>query len=400
MYETQTQEVILERMLDRVGDEFDKRQSSLIWDTHSSTAIELQNLYIELDTMITNSYGDTAAREYLTLLAKDRGITVEPATNAILKGVFVPASIDVTGERFNIDKMNYVVTEKIADGEYQVKCETSGEIGNRYLGNMIPMNYIDGLESATLTEVLIPGEDEEDTETLRKRYLNSFNDIAFGGNRTDYISKVKAINGVGDVKVTRAWNSDLRPADMIPSTKVKSWYESIITGLDEDVSAWLQTIYMAAVEKKLTVGGTVLVTLVNSSDFGECGATIVNSVQTALDPEENAGEGYGVAPIGHVVNVQSALPVKISITTTLMYESGYSWENSKSSVEAAVAAYLQELRKEWADHNNLIVRIARIESEILNVKGIADIAGTTLNGETGNLTLGEYEIPILGEVTA
>ena len=109
--------------------------------------------------MITNSYGDTAAREFLILLAKDRGITAEPATNAILKGVFVPASIDVTGERFNIDKMNYVVTEKIADGEYQVKCETSGEAGNQYLGNMIPMNYIDGLESATLTEVLIPGED-------------------------------------------------------------------------------------------------------------------------------------------------------------------------------------------------------------------------------------------------
>lgn len=73
MYEEQTYEVILERMLNRVSDKLDKRPSSPIYDTHSSTAIELQILYIELETLIKNSYGDTAAREFLILLAKDRG---------------------------------------------------------------------------------------------------------------------------------------------------------------------------------------------------------------------------------------------------------------------------------------------------------------------------------------
>ena len=42
MYENETYDVILQRMLDRVSDKLDKRESSLIWDTHSSTAIELQ----------------------------------------------------------------------------------------------------------------------------------------------------------------------------------------------------------------------------------------------------------------------------------------------------------------------------------------------------------------------
>ena len=83
----------------------------------------------------------------------------------------------------------------------------------------------------------------------------------------------------------------------------------------------------------------------------------------------------------------------------MTYEEGYNWGNLKSSVEAAVTAYLLELRKEWANRNNLIVRISRIDSEILNIKGVADIEGTTLNGETSNLTLREYEIPILGGVT-
>ena len=120
MYQDQTYDVILNRMLDRVPNSIDKRESSLIWDTHSATAIELQILYIELETLIANSYGDTAGREFLILLCKDRGIEPESATNAILLGEFTPKTIDVLGKRFNIGDMNYIVTEKIADGQYQV----------------------------------------------------------------------------------------------------------------------------------------------------------------------------------------------------------------------------------------------------------------------------------------
>lgn len=401
MYESQTQEAILERMLGRVSNQMDKRQSSLIWDTHSSTAIELQNLYIELDTMISNSYGDTAAREFLIRLAKDRGITAEPATKAVLKGLFEPANIDMTGQRFNIDRLNYVVGEKIADGEYQVQCETAGIIGNQYLGRMIPIDYINGLQSAELVQVLIPGEDEENTEALRQRYLDSFSSAAFGGNRTDYLAKIKAINGVGDVKIERVWNGGLKPADMIPSADVTSWYNTTMSGTISTAAAnWLRTVYTAAHDKKLTVGGTVLVCIVDSDDFGPCSDTLVNTVQTAIDPTQNAGEGEGLAPIGHVVNVRSASAVQVNIKTQLTFEQGYSWANLQKSIEAAAAAYLLELRKEWASRGSLVVRVSRIESEILTVRGVADITGTKLNGIADNLQLGAYDVPSLGEVSA
>ena len=38
MYEGETHEVILDRMLKRVSDKFDKREGSILWDTHSPTA--------------------------------------------------------------------------------------------------------------------------------------------------------------------------------------------------------------------------------------------------------------------------------------------------------------------------------------------------------------------------
>lgn len=399
MYENETYEVILERMLDRVSDQLDKRPSSLIYDTHSSTAIELQILYIELEYLIKNSYGDTAAREFLVMLCKDRGITPKSATNAVLKGEFTPTDIDVTGQRFNIGSLNYVVTEQIAPGQYQVMCETAGVIGNQYLGQMIPMEYIDGLETATLTEVLVPGEDEEETEALRQRYFDSFNEQAFGGNRAAYLEAVRKIDGVGDVKVTRVWNGDIRPAEMIPGIKVQTWYNSIKDTLDTEVKAWLETVYEAAKEKKLTVGGTVLVTVVNSLDYGEASSVLLESIQTELDPVQNAGEGYGLAPIGHVVSVKSAETVAVYVTTTVTFEEGSNWTNTKTAIEEVIKAYLLELRQEWAESSYLIVRVSQLETRILGVKGVIDITDTKINGSAENLSLGEYQVPTFGGVS-
>lgn len=400
MYENETYEVILERMLNRVSDKLDKRPSSLIWDTHSATAIEFQILYIELEYLIKNSYGDTAAREFLILLAKDRGLSPDSATKAILKGEFTPTNIDVTGKRFNIGDMNYVVLEQITPGQYKVQCEKEGTVGNQYLGDMIPMEYIDGLQTAQLTEILIPGEDDEDTEVFRQRYFDSFNEQSFGGNRADYLAKVRSIDGVGDAKIERVWNGDIRPADMIPNATVQTWYEANIDTLPDAVKSWLQTVYDAAKNKKLTVGGTVYVSINDSDDYGEASQTLVNNVQQILDPEENAGEGYGLAPIGHVVNVESAKPVQTFVRTTVTFEEGYNWSNSKTAIQDAVNAYLLELRQEWANSTSIIVRVSQIETRILGVKGVVDIANTTINEKASNLILTQYEIPVLGGVSA
>lgn len=398
MYEDTTYEVILDRMLARVPDRFDKREGSVIWDTHSPTAIELQILYIELDTILREAYGDTASREFLILRCRERGIYPYEATKAVLKGVFVPPGIDVTGQRFNIGDMNYIVTEKLGDGEYKVECETAGKVGNQFFGSMIPMEYIKGLQTAELTEILIPGEDEEGTEDLRKRYFASFDENAFGGNRADYLKKTNAIPGVGSTKVTRVWNSDVVPADMVPKESVIAWYDQIKDTVNGEVKHWLDSVYQAAREKKLTIGGTVLLTIINS-EFAPASEELVQTVQTAIDPEGNAGEGYGLAPIGHVVTVESAKVREIVIKTTLTFEPGYGWENLQEPLENAVSEYFLELRKKWADSSYLIVRVSQIDTRLLNVPGVIDVQDTLINGSGDNLSLGSYEIPVVGGVS-
>ncbi len=398
MYENTTYETIRDRMLARVPDRFDKREGSVIWDTHSPAAIELQILYLELDNILKEAYGDSASREYLILRCRERGIAPRQATHAVLKGVFVPADIEVSGQRFNIGDRNYVVTERIADGEYRVRCESPGRVGNQYLGNMIPVEYIQGLQTAELTELLIPGEDEEETEELRSRYFDSFDDHAFGGNRTDYLEKTNAIPGVGRTKVTRVWNADISPAEMIPKESVERWYDSTKETLSGEVRDWLNSVFRAAKEKKLTTGGTVLLTIINS-EFGAASETLVQKVQTAMDPEVNAGEGYGLAPMGHVVKVESAKERKVTVKASLIFEPGYGWNNLQGLLEEAVSDYLLELRKEWADASYLVVRISQIDTRLLNVQGVLDVQNTSINGVMSNLSLEKYEIPVPGGVS-
>ena len=398
MFENNSYELILDRMLGRVSDKLDKREGSVIADSLSPTALEIMALYIELERVMKEAYGSTASREFLILRCRERGITPYEATNAVLKGVFIPATVDVTGKRFNIGSVNYTVLKRISGSEYKVRCDSLGVVGNQQLGSLIPIDYIDGLETAELTEILIPGEDEEDTEDLRKRYFASFDEKAFGGNVQDYIEKTNAVSGVGSVKVKRVWNDDLRPADLIPSEAVEKWYSSVKDSLSGEPKEWLETVFMAAKDKKLTAGGTVLLTVLNS-DYGTASDTLVQAVQKAVDPDEYSGEGYGFAPIGHIVKVKSAEGVNVKISTEIVFDEGYSWDNLKDTVEGAVFDYLLELRRAWADDPYLIVRVSQIDTRILGIKGVVDVGNTTINGSADNLVLEEFQVPVLDGVS-
>ena len=386
-----TFEELMEQMLTNVQNDVDKREGSIIYDALAPCAAELAKLYIELEQCRDEGYAETASREYLILRAAERGIIPRAATCAVLSAEF---NVDVPiGTRFSLEGLNYVVTDINV-----VTCETVGTEGNKHFGDSLPIDFVDGLESAELTSLLIPGSDEEGTEELRERYFSSFNIRAFGGNRADYLEKISAIAGVGGVKVTRVWNMGVRPAELIPSDSVSQWFEANSETLPDDVSAWISPTLTAAKSGKLTSGGCVLVTLLDS-EYNTASEALASLVKETLDPSDSTGEGMGVVPIGHVVTVQSAVGIPVNVATTLAFDSGYSRDNLRSSIEKAVADYLLELRRDWENSTSTIVRISQLETRILGIKGVADIMDTTINGAASNLVLGEYEVPVFGTVS-
>lgn len=403
MYEHITYEELVKRMISRALDSnknLDSREGSILWLAEAPAAVELQNLYIALDNVLKETFADTASREYLILRARERGLSPIPASAAVLEMTITPAVLRLKmGERFSIGDLNYFVSMEKSAGVYEITCETAGEAGNDYGGTVIPIEYIPGLETCQITARLIPGEDEEDTEAFRKRYFDSLNRQAFGGNRADYIQRVNALPGVGGVKVYRAWNSGIAPAALIPPAETAVWLAGL-PPVPLPVLMWLQTVYEAGKNSLLTVGGTVKLVIIDST-FSAPSDTLVQQVQTAIDPTQNAGEGVGLAPIGHVVKVFPVGTQTLDLTFSLYFQRGWSWEDVRPYAEEAVKGYFRELAEDWADQEEeLIVRISQLESRLLNVAGILDVAQTTINGTAANFLLPLDIIPVLGDITA
>ena len=427
MFEANTYEAILRRILARVSSSFDKREGSIIFDATAPSSFEMAVLYAALDYILDETFADTASRDHLLRRAAEFGVYPKPAGYAELlamcSGVEVP-----TGTRFSLEntELNYVVLGPITVNPddyngidftekqtYKVQCETIGTVGNRFFGNLLPIEHLPGLESAAMVALLIPGEDEQETEEFRQEYFESFLGRAFGGNRKDYINKVKTIKGVGAVRVFPVWNYGMEPDRFIPRKAVKDWYSAIINTLPSEVAAWLRAIYTAAEEPWFTVGGTVKVVILGAEynpadpNWVPASPDLVQEVQEALDPDEYHGEGLGTAPIGHIVRVFGAGVTKIDINFEYTLRAGFSWAAVLQEAQDVIDAYFMELAMDWGmtggermEKEPVRIIVSQLANHLLDIPGIADILLPTLfiNGSHENLTLHTDNIPVRGHV--
>lgn len=340
MYENMTFDSIMQRMLDAVPDTIDKREGSVVYDALAPAAIELQNLYIELDVVLNQTFVDTATGEYLERRCAESGIVKTEASSAVVQGTFTPSGISVDGMRFRCGDYTYV-----ADVTGKLTCETAGSAPNGNMGELIPIDYIEGLETATITEILILGEDRESDESLREKFFTTNKNPSYGGNPAEYKAKTKEMEGVSACKVTPVWNG----------------------------------------------GGTVLLTILGA-DYTIPTGTLVGNAQNYYDNN---------SIIGHTVTVKGAEAAEIAIVTTITYENGWSWASSGSYIEAVIDDYFKELAATWdeTDNKTLTVRVSQLESRILTCAGVLDIQDTTINGETAYIQLAVNQIPTRGSVS-
>lgn len=354
IYDHFTFENLMERMLERIDDKLDKREGSIIWDALAPAALELEALYIELDYILRNSFATAADREWLVERARERDIHPKEASSSLIKAKFnreIPL-----GHRFNYEKINFFVSQFLEDkdGEYFYKltCEQVGKMGNVYSGKLTPIDFISNLNKAEIVELLIPGEDEEDTEDFRKRYFEEIKRNDYGGNISDYKKKVKSIKGIGGLKVYPVWNG----------------------------------------------GGTVKLVIINS-EFKSPTKEMVGEVQEIMDPIPKHQLGLGVAPIGHYVTVEAVKEEKINIKLNLTFSQGKSYSILEEKIKGEINTYFLELAKNWENKEALIVRVSQLESRLLSIEGIEDIEKTLINNSLENYKLDKDSIPILGDVT-
>lgn len=372
MFENLTYEYLLKRALSNVPSDVDKRQGSVIYDALAPLCAELAQAYIQMEIIMQEVFADTASREYLILRAKEIGLEPHEATKAVLKmeATYSGADENVSiGDRFNLNGLNYVAVEQMVNetdkvietipfdgnsvsagpgekigGWWKVECETEGIIGNTQFGELLPLQTVKDLVKATLTEVLIPGEDIEDTEVFRQRYFDTVNNDAFGGNRADYKKWLNEFDGVGMVKFVRTPES----------------------------------------------GGTVGV-IITDSENNVPSDELLNKVKEELDPVDYEGLGAGIAPVGHVVDVKGVDGVQLSISVKWQLLEGTNEDTVYIKGAEIMKKYLSEINEKWEDTKSLTVNAFQLMAKLSELNEIVDITELTINGGR-SVTLNSNEI--------
>ncbi|MEF2964910.1 baseplate J/gp47 family protein [Paenibacillus sp. M1] len=358
----QTEDEIMQRMLEKVPSDIDKSEGSFIWDAQAPVAFVLTEAAGWARQVLKNGFAGTTYGDYLTLRAAEHGVSRREAVastgfvkftgtsgKTIPSGTIVATPADeISGEAsIEFQTTAAVTLGENGEGMAPVVAMVAGKDGNIPAGVIEIMSVpISGIISVTNPEAITGGTDVESDESLLERFYARVRNQGTSGNKAQYIQWAGEVSGVGGVQVEPLWNG--------PGT----------VGL-----------YLLDMDKRAA-----------NSD-------IVAAVQKYIDPTMD-GQGEGVAPAGPVVTVMAAEEVPINISVQLTLASGASLSEVQDQFESGVTAYLKH-----SAFSDSLVRVTRIASVLLDISSIIDYSNLTVNGlSDSNIPINFGQVAVLGTV--
>lgn len=350
---------LLSSMLLRVSEKVNKRDGSLIRTALSAAAWAIEGIYIELIGVQRQAYGTTATGEYLDLKAEERGLKRHSATREICE-MYCNLSTLTLGMQF-ADSSGYTwdVTSGVLSGPdendlylYHITCQTEGAIAQPS-GELRALSFLAGLTTAVFGVVVVPGNDVETDESLRKRYEESLVEIAFAGNVAAYREKMLELEyEIGETTAT------IGALQVFATTNAAGEIE----------------------------GGHVKIWIVDS-DYTAASQAMIDAVQVAICPMYNGvavGLGNGFAPIGAAVHIASVtsepvleIDIKVLIgSSTLPSVTPIIVNNIMAYVRAQIRTWGTQVQTPY-DIASIVIREAFIYAASL-VTGVADVLSVTL----------------------
>lgn len=334
---------ILSEQLSRVPDDLDKREGSIVQTALGPESWYLEGVYMDMHRLQDNVYAGTAGGGSLDRIAEAYGITRKPATYAHKQGVF---NVQVPiGFRVSAIQEEHIIYRAVRymgamDGlhTYDMECERHGEIGNGYTGQLLPIDYAQGLTSAMLTTILSAGTEEESDNALRARLLNAIQKPSTSGNRYDYYNWAMECEGVGAAKVF-------------------------------PLAGGPGTVKVIIADANMSAAGTGLL------------KTVREHIEELAPHRRGCDRGICRGKGRQCVGRNQAAG---------RHEPG----GVQNAFQAALTDYLH---REALDMS--YVSLARVGNLLLGTDGVEDYSGLLLNGVSGNMVLTEEEIAVTGTVT-
>ena len=271
------------------------------------------------------------------------------------------------GERFFTNGLFFVL-KKDDDGTLYLEAEEGGTAYNGISAGtaLIPVNTIEGLESASFGAIRSYASDIESDDTLRLRIYDKISGIGESGNRQHYKEWCESVDGAARARIFPLWNG----------------------------------------------GNTVKAVLINA-DGEPCSQAVTDAVQEFVDPADNGvtvykdgvryvvgdGLGNGAAPIGAHFTAAPALRTFINIIV-YCYEGEVTDE---TAAELKIAEVLNRRFKAIAfagdETSGGIVKYNDIITAITTeVTEITDFHNLTVNGGTENIIVPPENVPVTATV--
>ena len=345
MYENITPESIEANILDGIT-QFDTREGSFARTLVAPASYEIWKGYTALEAVPDMIFVNEQSGQYIDKKAADFGIIRKPGEKASTEitlngraGTVVPAGkifLTADGLGYTLDKQAVIPSDGSVKGTI-----TAQEVGSAYnvsAGEIsVQQSPLSGLSSFSCGEAA-GGVDRETDAQLVARYYDYIRKPATSGNVYQYEQWAESVSGVGQAKVFPLWNGN----------------------------------------------GTVKV-VISDQEYGVAPPETVEACRQYIE---------SVRPIGATVTVESAAALNLTINANVETDSTITAETVKLKFTEKANEYLRSItfQKDEVIYNRLLFLL-------LDVDGVQDVVSMTVNGGTGNIPVGENEIPTLEEVS-
>ena len=345
MFESITPESIKAAILAEAGDSLETREGSFLDSMAGPAAVEIWKVYQAMNAVISIAFPDKSAGGYLDLEGAKYGIARKPGTRArctmALTGT-AGATIPAGTVFLTLEGLEFVLLEAVLlTGGSDTGTAEAVEIGSAYnveAGAITRMvQTLTGLSTWT-NAAATGGTDPESDAALFERIRDFRSRQATSGNAYHYEQWAMEVAGVGGAKIFPLWNG----------------------------------------------AGTVKVVLVDA-DMEPASPEIVAAAAAHIEAER---------PIGATVTVAAAQSLAIHVAAKLTLDGSTTLPEVKAVFEAELDAYLKTLA-----FRTSILRYNQVAYLLLSLPGVLDFTSLTLNGGTGNVSIGAEQVPALGEVT-
>ncbi|MBC3798016.1 baseplate J/gp47 family protein [Acetobacterium tundrae] len=337
----------------------DMTEGSVFWDLTRPTAKEKARMVgFTLTEAIKNMFPMWSYGANLDWKATIRGMNRKAA-------LFATGTVTVTGKAGTVIPSGFIFNTESTYGKSSVLFKTTetavipgtgtgqtvdihieaysaGAIGNVAAGTITMLNTsLKGIASVINASKTKGGSDRESDDSLIQRILDfdQQQGISFVGSDADYKRWALEVTGVGG-------------AEVIPAT-----------------------------------AGSETVTLVLTDSNGQPGSSdlctqVYNHI---MSPNDRSSR---LAGTNDILSVIAAKSLTITINVTVITEDSRGINDIKNDLYTALLSYY----KTAAAQN--VARINEIGGILIDIKGVADYSGLTLNGSAANVTISTDEIPV------